>query len=411
MIIEGVKALKITNSRGEDSIAVIIDTKAGRVISTAPSGKSRGKHEAEPFSKKGIDFSISFANAIGKKIIIEKISFSKFEDLEKFESLIKQYDKTSNWSMIGGNTVFAFEASILKAIALSNNMELWQLFSEKKSLPMPVGNCIGGGQHIIGSSCSGSEPGSKPKSDFQEFLFIPKTKNFYDSYYLNLQAYKEAKQIIIQKDRLWRGELTDEKAIASSLKTEEILGLMNEISKKISQKFGSELRVGVDCASSTFFKDGKYHYKNPKSEKNSEKQIEYILDLIKDYNLFYIEDPLDEDDFEGFAKLTKKAKCLIVGDDLTCTQPERLEKAIKHKSINAVIVKPNQNGSLIETKKFVDIAKKNNIIPIISHRSGETMDSTIADLAVGWQIPFIKTGILGKERFAKLHRLLRIERA
>jgi enolase len=132
--------------------------------------------------------------------------------------------------------------------------------------------------------------------------------------------------------------------------------------------------------------------------------------LIKDNDLFYAEDPLQEDDFESFAKLSKKTKSLIVGDDLTCTQPARLLDAIKHKSINAVIVKPNQNGSLLKTKEFLDIAKKHDITPIISHRSGETLDSTISDLAVGWQIPFIKTGILGKERFAKLNRLIKIER-
>ena len=139
-------------------------------------------------------------------------------------------------------------------------------------------------------------------------------------------------------------------------------------------------------------------------------QSEFILNLAKKYNLFYIEDPLHEDDFENFSKLTKKAKSLVVGDDLTATQPDRLNKAIEKKSVNAVIVKPNQNGSLLDTKRFVDLANKNSITPIISHRSGETADSTIADLAVAWNIPFIKTGILGRERFAKLNKLIKIER-
>ena len=420
MIIEAVKASKIINSRGEETISIIIDTKSGRVIAAAPSGKSRGKHEAEPFSTrygandslKGIDFSVSFANAMGKKFSAEKVLFSEFEDLEKFEKLIRQYDKTKNWSMIGGNMVIAFESAILKAIALGKNQELWQLFTKKKSFPTPIGNAIGGGQHVSGSdqnSCSGS----RPISDIQEFLFIPKTKNFYDAYFINLQAYKEAKLELLKKDRLWRGELTDEKAMATSLKIEETLEIMEQVSSKIKQKFGSELRIGIDMASSSLFKDGKYHYKNPREDIAPEEQVEYILEILKRHEIFYLEDPIQENDFEGFSKLLSKtkSKTLIVGDDLTCTQPERLLEAIKNKSINAVIVKPNQNGSLLETKKFVDIAKKNNITPIISHRSGETMDATIADLAVGWNIPFIKTGILGKERFAKLHRLLRIERS
>jgi len=403
MIIESVRASKIHNSRGEETISVALDTKAGRVLASAPSGKSRGKNEAVPFSEKGIDFSISFANAMGKKLAAEKTSFSKFEDLEKFENIIKAYDKTKNWAVMGGNTVFAFESAILKAIALADEKDLWKSLNENaKNLPMPVGNCIGGGQHAR----------QDVKSDIQEFLFIPKTKRFIDAYFINLQAYKDAKQRILEKDELWRGELTDEKAIASSLKVEQVLEIMENVSEKLKSKFGSELRIGMDMASSALFKDGKYHYKNPKESITSEEQIEYLLEILKKHEVFYLEDPLQEDDFSGFSKLLLrvKSKTLIVGDDLTCTQPARLLEAIKNKSINAAIVKPNQNGSLLETKKFVDIAKKNGIIPIISHRSGETMDSTIADLAVAWNIPFIKTGILGKERFAKLHRLLKIER-
>lgn len=402
MIIEAAKASKIINSRGEETISVILDTKAGRVISAAPSGKSRGKHEAQPFSEKGIDFSISFANAMAKKLSAEKVLFSEFEDLEKFEDLIKHYDKTKNWSMIGGNMIIAFESAILKAIALGKNQDLWQLFTKKKSMPMPVGNCIGGGQHVE----------RDPKSDIQEFLFIPKTKNFYDAYFINLQAYKEAKLELLKKDRLWRGELTDEKAMATSFRIEETLDIMDQVSSQIKQKFKTELRIGMDMASSSLFKDGKYHYKNPRENIAPEEQVGYILEILKRHNIFYLEDPMQENDFSGFSKILSsvKSKTLVVGDDITCTQPERLLEAIKHKSVNAVIVKPNQNGSLLGTKKFVDIAKKNNITTIISHRSGETMDATIADLAVGWQIPFIKTGILGKERFAKLNRLLKIER-
>jgi enolase len=313
--------------------------------------------------------------------------------------------------LIGGNTLFVLESAILKAMALNEKQELWEFLNPKaKNLPMPVGNCIGGGEHLIIGSDQRSCSGSALKSDIQEFLFIPKTKMFIDSYFMNLQAYKEAKLEIMKKDGNWKGQLTDEKAIASSLRVEQILDIMREISEKLKAKFGSEMRLGMDIASSTLFHDGKYHYNNPKSEKNSEMQSEFILNLAKKYNLFYIEDPLQEDDFENFSKLTKKSKSLIVGDDLTATQPERLNKAIEKKSINAAIVKPNQNGSLLDTKKFVDLANKNSITPIISHRSGETSDSTIADLAVAWNIPFIKTGILGRERFAKLNKLIKIER-
>ncbi|MEM2955994.1 MAG: enolase C-terminal domain-like protein [Candidatus Pacearchaeota archaeon] len=403
MFIVNAKAVKILNSRNEQTISVIIETKAGKVLASSPTGKSRGKHEVEPFSNKGIEFSLSFANAILKKLITEKISFSSFNDLEKFEALLRKYDKTKNWSIIGGNTVFAIEAAILKAIALSEKDELWHFLNPKsKILPTPIGNCIGGGSHIK----------SENKTDIQEFLFIPKTKHFYDAYFINLKAYREAKRLILERDKLWKGELTDERAIASTLETEKILEIMLEVSEKIKETFNIRLDIGIDIAASTLFNGKKYIYNNPKSEKTIEEQISFILNLIKKYNLFYIEDPLYEEDFENFAKLTSKikSKTLIVADDLTCTNSERLQKAIEKKAINATIIKPNQNGSLFETKKFVDVAKKNNITTIISHRSGETMDSTIADLAVAWQIPYIKTGILGKERFAKLHKLLKIER-
>jgi len=179
----------------------------------------------------------------------------------------------------------------------------------------------------------------------------------------------------------------------------------------IKEKFKTDIKIGMDVAASTLFDGENYLYKSPKMTRKTEEQIDFILSLIKDYNLFYVEDPLHEDDFEGFSKITKSAKkCLIVGDDLTATHSERLQKAIENKSANAVIVKPNQNGSLLETKEFIQLAQKNKITTIISHRSGETSDATIADLAVAWNIPYIKTGILGKERFAKLNRLLKIER-
>ena len=246
MIITNARAIKMLNSRNEQTISIIMETKSGKVISSAPSGKSRGKHEAIPFSEKGIEFSISFANAISKKLAIDKISFSSFEDLEKLEKLIKQYDTTKNYSLIGGNTLFVLESAILKAMALNEKQELWEFLNPKaKNLPMPIGNAIGGGQHFK----------AEKKSDIQEFLFIPKTKMFIDSYFMNLQAYKEAKLEILKKDGNWRGQLTDEKAIASSLRIEQVLDIMREISEKLKAKFGSEMRIGMDIAASTLFHD------------------------------------------------------------------------------------------------------------------------------------------------------------
>jgi len=158
-----------------------------------------------------------------------------------------------------------------------------------------------------------------------------------------------------------------------------------------------------------FFKNGKYFYKNIRAERSSKGQIEYIENLARKFNLFYIEDPLDEEDFAGFSELAKKINCLIVGDDLTVTNLERVEKAIEMEAVTGVIIKPNQTGSLLEVKKVIDLCKKAGIKTIMSHRSGETIDDTIADLAFAWQCDFIKIPVIGKEREAKVDRLVKIE--
>ncbi len=404
MLIRGVKAEKALNSRGKETISVVIETAKGRSTASAPSGKSRGKHEAQPFASRGIDFSISFINMIGKKLVASKTNFKTFEDLKKIEDLIKQYDKTENWSVVGGNSVIAFEFALLKALAQNEEKELWEFLNPNaKKLPLPLGNCIGGGKH--------SKKESHP--DIQEFLILPKAKKFYDAYFFNLQAYKLAKNLVSEKDKTWQGELTDEKAICPNLTTDQIFNVLKEIDNRFIAKFDSRLSLGVDMAASSFWDNGVYQYENPKMRRTSKEQIEFVRELIEKHELYYVEDPFHEEDFDSFAQLLKAVnpkKTLIVGDDLTVTNPERLKTAIKKKAVNAVIVKPNQVGSLLKTKEFVDLAKANKIIPTISHRSGETLDSTIADLAVAWEIPLIKTGILGKERIAKLHRLLKIER-
>jgi len=406
MIISGLKAEKILDSRGEPSIFVIVETKKGKTKASSPSGKSTGKYEASAFSSRGVDFSVSFINVIGKKLIADQTSFRSFEDLEKVEKLVRGYDKTKKWEVIGGNALFALEAAILKAMALDQGKELWEFLNPgAKSLPYPLGNCIGGGVHSA----------KEVHPDIQEFLLMPKARHFYDAYFLNLQSYKVAKHLVALKDRTWGGELTDEKAICPGLSTEEILDVLKEASDKVSSKYHTSPSIGMDIAASSLWKNGKYHYPYAKASLSTSQQLDYIKGLIEKYGLFYVEDPFHQEDFASFAELLKqvkasKSKALICGDDLIATQPERLEIAIRTKAINAVIIKPNQNGSLLGTKKVVDMAKDNKILPIISHRSGETADSTISDLAVAWEIPIIKAGILGKERFAKLHRLLKIER-
>lgn len=404
MFIKRFDARVIKDSRNEDTIEIEVLTKEGRFTASAPSGKSKGAHEAQAFSSKGIEFSIAFVRALGKKLADK--DFVDFDDLGIIEGYAKRIDRSDNWSMIGANTLYALEASLLKAIAASHGKELWQFLCPNLGLlPLPLGNCIGGSKHVK----------QETKTDFQEFLLLPKTKHFFDAYFVNLQAYKIAKRLIFEQDKKFENKLTDENAFAATLENEQVLNLLKGVKDEIEEKFTINLQLGLDVASSSFFIKNHYYYNNPIKKINREEQIDYITKLIRKYELVYVEDPLQEDDFEGFAKLKKEVdkndlKCMICSDDLTATQFSRVEKAVKEECIHALIVKPNQNGSLIETKKIIDFAKSHGINCVISHRSGETCDNTIAHLAVGWQCPIIKTGILGTERFAKLHELLRIER-
>ena len=275
------------------------------------------------------------------------------------------------------------EISILKALAKEKNIQLYQIINPKsRSLPTPVGNAVGGGLHSH----------NKNSPNFQEFLLIPNKKTINENINEMNKVYNLLEQILRAKQK------NDEGAWQTSLSDEQILRILSK----------QEIRIGLDIASSWFFKNGFYNYKI--KSLNTSSQIYYISYLIKKFNLFYVEDPLDEEDFSGFAKIFRSNKNLVVGDDLTATQISRLKEAISHKSINAMIIKPNQNGSLLELEKIFQLCKKHRIKTILSHRSGETLDTALADLAVGFQADFIKCGISTKWREAKLKRLIEIEK-
>ena len=188
-----------------------------------------------------------------------------------------------------------------------------------------------------------------------------------------------------------------------------------EVLKKVAKKYN--LRIGLDIAASTFYDKGYYHYKNKNLIRDKVDQVDYVEQLVKKFNIFYVEDGLQEEDFSGFKGIMngvaeiKKSKTLIVGDDLTTTNLKRVRRAVDNKDINAVIIKPNQIGSILEVKKVVEFCKKKNITMIFSHRSGETMDDILADYCVGFGGQFLKTGIYGRERLIKMKRVMEIERA
>ncbi len=381
MKIKSVIAKKIKDSRGEETIEVKIETNLGFFSSSAPNGKSKGKNEVKSY-KKSLDEDIES---------IKKISeyFSK-EHLEKFEDL--KYIEDISKGHLGGNTVFALESAVLKAISKEQKKEIWEIINSKaEKSPRFVGNVIGGGIH---SKIKNKSP------DFQEFLIIADEINAKESFE-KLKKIKENLKIPLkQKDPKFKEEKNDEDAWITSLNEKEILDILSQTNEKI----------GVDIAAQSFYKRKKYRYKNPPLDRNSEEQFSYISNLIKNFNLFYVEDPFGEEEFEYFKKLLEKNEGeLIVGDDLTTTNPKRLKKAIKEKSINAIIIKPNQIGSLIQVKEIVRIAKENNIKTIFSHRSGETEENILADLAFGFEADFLKCGVTSKVRESKIKRIIEIE--
>ena len=436
---------RIKNSRNQDTIEVIIKTKRGLFKSSAPEGASKGEREVQAFSSEGIGHSINFLSSLFFKLQQNIVFFREFEDLKIIEDEFHEVDKTKNLAILGGNTLYAAEAVILKGMASSHkDKELWQfLFDEeynhpkdsdqkieklheikfvkdgkdgkpelqnKPKMPMQLGNCVGGGKHTK----------EIEKPDFQEFLFLPRSDTFKECFKINQKAYKEVKNFLKKRDAKFNGKTTDEKAFISYLNNEEILSILKEVQQKVQKGIKNKIDIGIDIAASSFYdkKSKKYIYTNfdgKPRQLTKEEQLQYVFNIIKKYNLTYVEDPFEENDFVSFARLLSLVKkerlnTLIVGDDLTCTNPELLKKAISQKSINGIIIKPNQVGSFLETKKTLDVAKKNNIMPIISNRSGETDDDTMAHLAVGWQTPIIKIAIEGKERLAKTKKLINIEK-
>lgn len=373
MLIKEISARKIKDSRSEYTIEVSING----CKSSSPSGKSTGKYET-PCYHKSLDWNLKSINNFKE---LKEIEINSFEDLKKVESLIKKKFKLKKVNSFGANALFALESAILKALAKNSKKELWEVVNNKsKKIPVPVGNIIGGGLHSH----------NEDHPVFQEFLIIPQLKSAKRNFHLMQMIHKELGFIFKTK------KVNDEGAWQTDADEISILTVLSRL---------KNIKIGLDVAANSFYCEEKYEYKNKILDRNS--QIFFMNNLIKDFNILYLEDPLQEEDFSGFSKINKKN--LIVGDDLTVTHIDRVKRAIKNNSINAMIVKPNQNGSLIQVKEICDFCKKNKIKIIVSHRSGETMDSALADFAVAFGADYIKCGISTKWRESKLKRLIEIE--
>ena len=385
---------EILDSRGNLTVEAEVQSAKLKAMAAAPSGASVGKYEAKAFPKGGPSAAIKiFREKLEKKVLGQEINY------EKIDKIIKEFDP--NREIICGNLSTAISLAVAKLQAFERGIEFYQLMGAKFSLPLPLGNIIGGGVHS-----------GKGSPELQEFLILPiGAKTFKEAAIANSQVHKAAGKIIDEKMPNFTRGRNDEGAWAPPATIEEAIEILKEAVDQVNSEQKLKIRIGIDLAASEFYdsKSGKYNYKN--MSLSAEDQVHFVVELFDRFNLYYFEDPLQEEDFDSFAEVKKQIgkKCLIVGDDLTVTNPQRVETAISKDSMNSLIVKPNQIGSLSETESVIKLAKRNNLLPIVSHRSGETVDVSIAHIAVGHMCPIIKTGAVGGERVAKLDELIRIE--
>jgi enolase len=399
-IITDVTARKVFNSRGSLTIEVQVTTEKGFGKAIAPSGASKGLNEVPSYPKGGVDEAINLIRVQ----IASKLQGENVNEQERIDKLLREIDGSDNFQKIGGNTSIAISIAAAKASASAQGIHLFQKFNETSDyiFPFPLGNVIGGGKHA-----------GRNTPDIQEFLSLPtKVRSFYEAATANIKVHELVRTKIDKIDMTFTGGKGDEGAWAPNLNNQKAIEILSNVCEEISNELGITIRTGLDVASSSFwdFKTERYIYTRDNVTKDSGEQIEYIMDLIKMYHLAYVEDPVHEEDFEGFSEITKKTKnCLICGDDLFTTNIKRLAIGIEKKAGNAIIIKPNQIGTLTDTYEAVKLAKKSGYITIASHRSGESCDPYLAHIALAFFCPIIKLGIVGGERMSKINELIRIE--
>ncbi len=401
-VISSLKARKILDSRGKPTIEAEVGVKfEGKTFvgrAAAPSGASRGKYEVADFPEGGVDAAL-------KKIpkILSGITGGDAFDQEKVDRTLHEIDGTPNLSELGGNTTVAISMAAAKAAAAAKGKPLFEYIGGGRELPYPIGNVIGGGKHA-GSMAP----------DIQELIAVSVgAKKVSEAVFSNARVHKKIRELIEKADKTFTGGKGDEGAWAPNLDNYKVLDILSKACKETSDETGIAVRPSMDVAASSLYdeKKGVYNYKREGKIRDAGEQLDFIVELVNNYKIFFLEDPLHEEDFEGFAELTRKVgkKCLVCGDDLFVTNVELIKKGIEVGAANSVLIKPNQIGTLTDTLNAVKLSKESGRAPVVSHRSGETTDETIAHLAVAWGATLIKTGTVGGERIAKLNELIRIE--
>ncbi|MFC4094974.1 phosphopyruvate hydratase [Euzebyella saccharophila] len=410
-IILSVHARQILDSRGNPTVEVDVITENGVMGRAAvPSGASTGEHEAvelrdggDTFMGKGVGKAVENVNTL---ISEEILGMSVFEQ-NLIDQVMLDLDGTPNKSKLGANAILGVSLAVAKAAANELGMPLYRYVGgvSANTLPVPMMNIINGGSH------------SDAPIAFQEFMVMPvKAKNFTHAMQMGTEIFHNLKKVL--HDRGLSTAVGDEGGFAPNLAggTEDALDTIAKAVDKAGYKLGDEVMIALDCASAEFYVDGKYDYTKFEGDKGSvrtsEQQAEYLAELCAKYPIISIEDGMDENDWDGWKTLTEKVgdKVQLVGDDLFVTNVERLSRGIDQGIANSILIKVNQIGTLTETIAAVNMAKNAGYTSVMSHRSGETEDNTIADLAVALNTGQIKTGSASRsDRMAKYNQLLRIE--
>ena len=411
--IESIKALEVLDSRGNPTVQVEVVTEGGFCgTAIVPSGASTGSYEAielrdteeKRYGGKGVQKAVENVN----RKIAKKLEKMNVYDQIKIDRTLIELDGTDNKGRLGANSILGVSLAVAKAAANSLGTELYQYIGgvNAKILPMPMMNILNGGKH------------SDNNINIQEFMIIPLgAKDFKTSLQMGVEVYNALKTLL--KEKGYSVAIGDEGGFAPNLENEEqALDVIIEAIKKAGYEPGKDIVLALDIASTEMYDEAKkigetgYYFWKTKQMKTKEEMVEYIENLCEKYPIASIEDGLAEEDWDTWEILTQKLgkKVQLVGDDLFVTNMQRLSRGIEKNVANAILIKPNQIGTLTETLDTIEMAKKNKYKTVISHRSGETEDTTIADIAVATNAGQIKTGAPCRtDRVAKYNRLLNIE--
>lgn len=398
-LISSLKGRIVYNSRGSKSIEVdvITDNKfLGRAC--APSGASVGSHEVPSFVDNNPELTL-------QKFELNKAKFIGVDATNSMaiNQVLKSIDNSNNYSGIGGSVAYGLSIAAAESASLSLDVPLFALLNDRGPyrFPYPLGNILGGGSH--------AGPGTP---DIQEVLVCPiGSKNINEALETNFRIHKDVRILLEKKDKNFTYGRGDEGAWAPNLNNDEAVSIVAQAVENSGLKLGKDIALGIDFASSSLWdpKRKVYDYSRQGLVRKTEEQIDFVDDLIKNYHLIYAEDPVNEDDFESMAILTRRNKgCFITGDDMLVTSSHRVIEARKYGACNAAILKVNQAGTLHDALDFANTCTENNIKIITSHRSGESIDAHISHIAIATASKMIKTGVVGGERVSKLNELLRL---